>query len=163
MVFSSILCSSIDTQLRVKPPRRSPTPPPQPTHTPRNLVQEVFDPLINLRHFLPLNYYFMAYLIFSTLYCFSHKFIKRNLRKTGFQWSGCKELCTRSFLFLTILCKRPRKYKKAQFFFSFIFTCQNVVFIIYFAYGCSNVIRCTAGHFGTPMYTKSMGKSGALL
>ena len=47
--------SSIDTQLGVKH-----------LPIPGNLIHGAFDPLINL-NFLPLSYYFMTYLIFSTL------------------------------------------------------------------------------------------------
>ena len=76
------------------------TPPPlSSTHTPRNLVHGAFDPLINLRHFLPLNYYFMTYLIFSTLYCFRHKFVKRNLQKKVFNGQDLKNCVCDLFSF----------------------------------------------------------------
>ena len=139
MVFSSILCSSIDTQLGVKHPSPRPSPPPPPQTPPgiwytspliHSLTCGIFCLLIIILWRIQ---YFLLFIVSVT------SLSNEICEKRFFNGQDLKNCARDLFSFLTILCKLPRKYKKAQFLFSFIFTCQNVVFIIYFAYGCSNM------------------------
>ena len=57
-----------------------------------------------------------------------------------------------------------RLIKYNSFFLSYLHVyMSNMVFIIHFAKGCSDMMRCMVWHFRTSMYTNNMGYFGTIL